>query len=82
MQLDLLIGLPGILDDLVNDYTLRTFALGAAVVGIVAGALGCFAVLRRQALVGDAMSHAALPGIALAYMITGTKDNLVLLVVV
>ncbi len=80
MQLDLLIGLPGILDDLVNDYTLRTVALGAAVVGIVAGALGCFAVLRRQALVGDAMSHAALPGIALAYMITGTKDNLVLLV--
>ena len=80
MHLDLLIGLPGILDDLINDYTLRTVAMGAAVVGIVAGSLGCFAVLRRQALVGDAMSHAALPGIALAYLLTGTKDNLVLLV--
>lgn len=79
MQPDLLLTLPGILDDLVNDYTLRTVALGAAVLGIVAGALGCFAVLRRQSLVGDAMSHAALPGIALAYMLTGSKDNLVLL---
>ena len=59
---------------------LRTVALGAAVIGIVAGALGCFAVLRRQSLVGDAMSHAALPGIAVAYMLTGSKDNLVLLI--
>ncbi|MGD9712345.1 MAG: metal ABC transporter permease, partial [Thermomicrobiales bacterium] len=63
----------------VNDYTLRTIALGAAVLGIVAGAMGCFAVLRRQSLVGDAMSHAALPGIAIAYMVTGKKDSLVLL---
>ena len=68
------------LSDLINDYTLRTVALGAAVIGIVAGALGCFAVLRRQSLVGDAMSHAALPGIAVAYMLTGSKDNLVLLI--
>ncbi|MGE3796726.1 MAG: metal ABC transporter permease [Thermomicrobiales bacterium] len=74
-----LVSLPGILDDLVNDYTLRTIALGAAVLGIVAGAMGCFAVLRRQSLVGDAMSHAALPGIAIAYMVTGKKDSLVLL---
>ena len=59
-----------ILSDLINDYTLRTVALGAAVLGIVAGALGCFAVLRRQSLVGDAMSHAALPGIAVAYVLT------------
>lgn len=77
--LDLLFALPGVLDDLVNDYTLRTVALGASVLGIVAGAMGCFAVLRRQSLVGDAMSHAALPGIAIAYMVTGNKDNLVLL---
>ena len=46
---------------LVDDYTLRTVALGAAL-GIVSGALGTFAVLRRQALVGDAISHAALAG--------------------
>ncbi len=78
--LPVLFELPGVLDDLVNDYTLRTVALGAAVLGIVAGALGCFAVLRRQSLVGDAMSHAALPGIALSYMLTESKDSLVLLI--
>ncbi|MGH2534431.1 MAG: metal ABC transporter permease [Thermomicrobiales bacterium] len=69
-----------VLHDLIFDYTLRTVALGAATLGIVAGALGAFAVLRRQSLVGDAMSHAALPGIALAYLLTGSKAPLVLLI--
>ncbi|MDX1661238.1 MAG: metal ABC transporter permease [Gemmatimonadota bacterium] len=67
-----------LLSDLLFDYTLRTVALGAAVLGAIAGALGSFAVLRRQALIGDAMSHAALPGIALAYLLTGSKSSLVL----
>ncbi len=74
-----LLAVPDVLHDLVFDYTLRTVALGAAVIGIVAGALGAVAVLRRQSLVGDAMSHAALPGIAIAYLITGEKSNVVLL---
>jgi manganese/zinc/iron transport system permease protein len=74
-----LLALPDVLHDLIFDYTLRTVALGAAVIGIVAGALGSFAVLRRQSLVGDAMSHAALPGIGIAYLITERKDNMVLL---
>lgn len=60
------------------DYTLRTVALGAGMLGIVAGALGTFAVLRRQSLLGDAISHAALPGIVLAFMLTGAKSTLVL----
>ncbi|OUC08097.1 zinc transport system membrane protein TroC, partial [Litorilinea aerophila] len=53
----------GLLHGLVFDYTLRTVALGAATLGIVSGALGSFAMLRRQSLLGDAMSHAALPGV-------------------
>jgi manganese/zinc/iron transport system permease protein len=65
--------LPGLLHDLFFDFTLRTIALGAAVLGAVAGALGCFAVLRRQSLLGDAISHAALPGIVLAFMLTGSR---------
>jgi manganese/zinc/iron transport system permease protein len=65
--------------DLLFDYTLRTVALGAAVLGIVAGALGSFAVLRRQSLLGDAMSHAALPGVVLAFMLTGEKSPVVLM---
>jgi manganese/zinc/iron transport system permease protein len=71
--------MPQLLHDLLFDYTLRTVALGAAALGIVSGSLGVFAVLRRQALLGDAISHAALPGIALAFLLTGTKAPLVLL---
>ena len=67
-----------ILSELLHDHTLRTVALGAATLGIVSGALGTFAVLRRQSLLGDAMSHAALPGIALAFLLTGSKAPLVL----
>jgi manganese/zinc/iron transport system permease protein len=65
--------------DLLFDYTLRTVALGSAVLGVVSGMLGCFAVLRRQSLLGDVVSHAALPGIALAFLLTGSKSPLILI---
>lgn len=70
---------PGLFYNLLFDYTLRTVALGSAVLGIVSGALGAYAVLRRQSLLGDAMSHAALPGIAIAFLLTGSKMPLVLI---
>ena len=69
-----------LLRDLLFDYTLRTVALGAGTLGIVSGALGTYAVLRKQSLLGDAMSHAALPGIALAFLLTGSKAPLVLMI--
>lgn len=62
-----------------SDYTLRTITLGTAILGGVTGMLGSFAVLRKQSLLGDAISHAALPGIALAFIITGSKESNVLL---
>jgi manganese/zinc/iron transport system permease protein len=68
-----------ILHDLFFDYTLRNVALGSALLGIVSGILGSFAVLRRQGLLGDTLSHAALPGIALAFLFTGSKEPIVLL---
>ncbi|GAA0726656.1 iron chelate uptake ABC transporter family permease subunit [Aquimarina litoralis] len=58
-----------------TDYTLRTITLGTAVLGAICGMLGSFAVLRKQSLLGDAISHAALPGIALAFLIVGTKNS-------
>ena len=64
---------------LFTDYTLRTIALGAGTLGIISGALGSYAVLRKQSLLGDAMSHAALPGIGIAFLLTRSKDPLVLL---
>jgi manganese/zinc/iron transport system permease protein len=66
------------LTSLVFDYTLRTVALGASALGAVAGALGCFALLRRQSLLGDAIAHAALPGIGLAFLLTGSRATPVL----
>ena len=68
-----------LLSQLLTDYTLRTVALGAATLGIVGGGLGAYAVLRGQSLLGDAISHAALPGIALAFLITGSKAPLPLM---
>lgn len=68
----------GVLRDLLFDYTLRTVALGAGTLGVVSGALGSYAVLRKQSLLGDAISHAALPGIALAFLLTASKAPLVL----
>ncbi len=62
-----------------TDYTLRTITLGTAILGAVTGMLGSFAVLRKQSLLGDAISHAALPGIAIAFLLTGAKDSNTLL---
>ena len=62
---------------LFTDYTLRNVALGSALLGVVGGVLGCFAVLRRQGLIGDALAHAALPGVCVAYLLTGAKAPLV-----
>lgn len=69
-----------LLHNLLFDYTLRTVAAGAALLGMVSGALGAFAVLRRQALLGDAISHAALPGVVLAFLITRSKAPIILLI--
>ncbi|MDR7510455.1 MAG: iron chelate uptake ABC transporter family permease subunit [Armatimonadota bacterium] len=65
--------------ELLGDYTLRTVALGSALLGITSGVLGSFAVLRRQGLLGDVLSHAALPGVCLAFLLTGTRTPAVLL---
>lgn len=48
---------------------------GALVAGS-AGMVGCFLILRRMAMLGDAISHAVLPGIALAYLLSGSKATL------
>lgn len=57
-----------------SDYTFQTVAIGAMLLGILSGTLGSFAVLRRQSLLGDTLSHAALPGIALGFIIAGGRN--------
>jgi manganese/zinc/iron transport system permease protein len=62
------------------DYTLKIVVLGALILGMMSGILGTFAVLRKQSLLGDMVSHAALPGIVIAFMISGSRNTLILLV--
>lgn len=61
-------------------YTSAVVLIGSAILGATAGTLGTFAVLRERSLVGDALAHAALPGVAIAFIATGAKDAGTLLV--
>ncbi len=64
---------------LFSDYTFQTVALGSALLGLISGVLGSFAVLRRQSLLGDGVSHSALPGVVMAFVLSGSKNTEVLL---
>ena len=48
---------------------LQKALLTSIMVGIICGVIGCFIILRGMALMGDAISHAVLPGVAISYMI-------------
>lgn len=52
---------------LIRDY--RVQLIVSALIGATLGLVGCFVVLRRMALLGDALSHAVLPGVAIAFLI-------------
>ncbi|SDX45842.1 metal ABC transporter permease [Roseicitreum antarcticum] len=60
--------------DMLSSSLVQTVALGAAILGVISGTLGAFAVLRGQSLLGDTLSHAALPGVCLGFMVAGTRD--------
>jgi manganese/zinc/iron transport system permease protein len=62
-----------------SDFTVRNVVFGAALLGITSGVLGSFAVLRQQSLLGDALSHAALPGVALGFLIVGQRNLIAIL---
>lgn len=61
------------------DHTFLVVASGSAALGAISGAVGSFAVLRKQSLLGDGVSHSALPGVAAAFLLTGVKNSAVLL---
>ncbi len=54
---------------LLRDYNTRVVMLGTMLLGLAAGMVGSFTLLRRRALMGDALSHATLPGVGLAFLI-------------
>lgn len=61
------------------DYNQALVLQGASLLGAAAGVIGCFAVLRRRALTGDALAHAALPGLCLAFIFFRERSMPVLL---
>lgn len=48
---------------------LRNALITAIVIGLVSGIVGCFIILRGMSLMGDAISHAVLPGVALSFIV-------------
>ena len=58
---------------IVFDYPVIVSLIGAILVGFSAGIISCYAVLKEQSLLGDAIAHAALPGICIAFLITLNK---------
>lgn len=54
--------------------------LTGSLVAINCGLLGTFLILRKMAMVGDAISHSVLPGIVIAFLITGARDNIPMLI--
>lgn len=70
----------GWLIDLPLSYTDAVVVLGTAILGLAAGVLGALAVFRQRSLVGDALAHSALPGVCVAFIVTGAKDASTLLI--
>jgi manganese/zinc/iron transport system permease protein len=60
--------------DTLADHTVQNVVIGATLLGVVSGVLGCFAVLRQQSLLGDTLAHATLPGVCIGFLIAGTRD--------
>ena len=53
--------------------------LTGSLVAITCGLLGCFLILRKMSMVGDAISHAVLPGIVIAFLLSGSRETLPML---
>lgn len=51
-----------------QDYNTRVVVLGTCLLGLASGLVGSFTLLRKRALMGDALSHATLPGIGFAFI--------------
>ncbi|HGA4677764.1 TPA: metal ABC transporter permease subunit [Streptococcus pyogenes] len=56
-------------EGLMSYHFLQNALITAVVIGIVSGAVGCFIILRSMSLMGDAISHAVLPGVALSFIL-------------
>lgn len=65
--------------ELFKDSYFQKIFIGTIILGFATGAIGLFSTLRKQALIGDALSHSALPGVVLAFIIFDSRSLEVLL---
>jgi len=63
-----------------QDPSVRYALLGSMLLGVSCGLLGSFIVVRKMALMGDALSHAVLPGVALGFLWNMSKDPVAIFV--
>jgi manganese/zinc/iron transport system permease protein len=61
------------------DLSIWIVFIGTALIGISAALVGTFTFLQKKSLIGDAVSHSILPGIVLAYMLSGQRNTLLLM---
>ena len=61
-----------------TNYHYRVIISGTALIGFFCGCFGVFPYLRKQGMIGDAISHASLPGVALAFLLFQSRDTLIL----
>lgn len=66
---------------MLTDPNMQWIFLGCTMLGLSSGVIGCFSYLRKQSLMGDTLAHAALPGICIAFMLTGIKSIGIFLIV-
>ncbi|TYA15455.1 metal ABC transporter permease [Paenibacillus faecis] len=57
-----------------TDPNMQWILMGSLLLGLGSGVIGSFTFLRKQSLLGDALAHAALPGICIAFMLSGVKS--------
>lgn len=65
--------------DVLTNHSFLVVAAGTFLLAVAAGAVGCITVLKGQSLIGDAIGHAAFPGIVLAYMLFAQREPVLLL---
>lgn len=58
--------LQNFINGLYDFHFLQNALITSVVIGIVSGTVGCFIILRGMSLMGDAISHAVLPGVAIS----------------
>jgi manganese/zinc/iron transport system permease protein len=63
-----------------SDANVRYVTFGSILLAASSAVVGCFTLLRKRALVGDAVAHSVLPGVCLAFIFSGTKNPLILLI--